>query len=433
MNIINSMIKFYQTTLFILLLLGISCDDDDIIISHVTVTIDLGTEKKITSVSGFLHGISQESPHDSLVSSLNPKLIRSGNYYLSVYNRRPSLQAKSILVVSDLWHNYSNGGQFMPYDDYELYRQFLRDLIKNTRDLNLIYDLWNEPDQTGEGGFWKGTQEQFLETYKVAHDVLREELGANAVISGPSSHWNLVFIQSFLDYCLANNMTVDVLSWHEFQPDNDLSKVRNNLRMARARYLHSEKYSSLGIKEIQVNEYGFHDKYRIPSFILGYLYYLEEGKADGACRTCWTDCWNNTIGGLLSEETLQPTAAWWVYKLYAESITHRLASTTSNNYVTPIASLTPGEESIAQVIIGNHYHDIVSDFSVRFTQISEVPELKDVSEVKIKIYKIPDSEGEPVVEPEFISEAILPVINNEVKVEQEFIAAKEVYLIRLYQ
>ena len=396
------------------------------------ITVDFAERMEGASMSGFLHGIGEHTPHDSLIYRFHPKLIRTGSKFFSVYDRLISLEARPILVVSDLWHNYSNGGQFMPYDDYELYRQFLRDLIKNTRDLNLIYDLWNEPDQTGEGGFWKGTQEQFLETYKVAHDVLREELGANAVISGPSSHWNLVFIQSFLDYCLANNMTVDVLSWHEFQPDNDLSKVRNNLRMARARYLHSEKYSSLGIKEIQVNEYGFHDKYRIPSFILGYLYYLEEGKADGACRTCWTDCWNNTIGGLLSEETLQPTAAWWVYKLYAESHQARVKSLSDNKFMTAIATLTPNDSLIAaQLLLANHYHTPIINYEIHLHNLHKLSSAHRISHVKATLLEIPDTERSAVLYLDTAYQAILPIVDDQAVFHQNELPSRKAFLLQI--
>ena len=54
-----------------------------------------------------------------------------------------------------------------------------------------MFDVWNEPDPhfdkpTDKGAFWGGTEEQFFETYARTAKIIREELGPDAMIVGPS-------------------------------------------------------------------------------------------------------------------------------------------------------------------------------------------------------------------------------------------------------
>ncbi len=409
-----------------------SCDQEPEEIESATIEVDFAVSKNVKSMSGFLHGISADNPPDSLITSLEPRLLRSGAQFFSIYNRKIALNARPILVITDLWYSYSNGFETMPYDNYDDYQKFLQDVVDSTRELDVIYDIWNEPDQGGEGFvFWKGTKEQFFETFKVTHDLLRKELGASAIISGPSTHWSPEYLDDFLTYCLAHDVQLDVLSWHEFQAGNDISQVATNLMRMRRDYIDNPKFAPLNIQEIHINEYSFSDKHMIPAFILAYLYYLEEGQADGACRTCWYNCWNSSIGDLLTDK-LEPRAAWWVHKYYAESAKHRVQSSTNQRFLVPFASLTPGEDSKARLLLANHYVSPIENVSIKLKNIASISGLADAQQVRIVWHKIPSTEQLPLFEPLTVDETIALVVNGEIILEREEFSDKDAYLIELH-
>ena len=424
--------KFTYITAVLLISILFGCEDPSENIDSGTIEVDFAIPSSKKSMSGFLHGITSSSPPDSLIDPLAPKLLRSSSRIFSIYDRKLSFGARPIFMITDLWFAYSNGFETMPYDDYDEYREFLLGVIEDTRELDIIYDIRNEPEQTeGDFVFWKGTKEQFFETFKITHDVLRSELGDDVIISGPSTHWRPDYLDDFLRFSLENNIKLDVLSWHEFQASNDISQVATNLRQMRENYVDNPEFAPLGIQEIHINEYGFSDKHMIPAFALAYLYYLEEGKADGACRTCWDACWRKPIGDLLTDE-LEPRAVWWIYKYYAESHRSRVQSTTNQRFIVPFASLTPGEDSEARVLLANHYTFSIGNVSVILKNINEIPNLAEAKEVHVKLYKIPSTERLPLLEPQLIDEFTKPVVDNTISIERGALSNNDAYSIELF-
>lgn len=310
--------------IIIISVLFTACNSDDSEIEEAQVVIDFSTPVTgIRSMSGFLHGIGPDRPSDSLLTPLAPNLLRSGIYFFESYQRKKELfrNARQILVISDLWYNGPGKGfSTMPFDDYEVYESFLIDVAAQTNG-EVIYDIWNEPDV---GFIWTGTQEQFYECFKFTTEVLRRELGNKAIISAPSTHWIPEWIEGFAKYCEKEQIAPDIFSFHELYETESPISVREHLQYLRYDIIKKNSYLQSHIKEIQVNEYGYQGSQHTPAMILGYLYNLEKGEADGACRACWREdgissCWNGTIGGLLTYGKLEPRAAWWTHKLYTES------------------------------------------------------------------------------------------------------------------
>ena len=167
------------------------------------ITVDFGQPATgIISMSGFLHGIDPTKPPDSSVKPLQPKLWRVGR--LDVYDRVIASGAEFQLLVSDLW-GYGSNPKGWPYQNYPAWEAFIRQLAQQNKGKKIIWDIWNEPDL--KNPFWKGSREQFFETYKRAYKILREELGPSAVIGGPSiSTYNKEYLTAFLDYCKANKL-----------------------------------------------------------------------------------------------------------------------------------------------------------------------------------------------------------------------------------
>ena len=381
----------------LLLVLFVRCNDgDDGFTEQVNVLVDFAVPKtNVKSMSGFLHGINIDDPADSLITLLEPRLLRGGSGFYEVRSRKARFSSKNILSLSDLWHNGPGKGfSVMPYENYEVYKNFLRTVIDTTRN-SVIYDVWNEPDV---GFLWKGTKEQFFECFKIAHDVIREELGNSAMISGPSTHWLPEWIHGFAHYCNQNDVQLDVFSYHELYETDNLYSVQQHLRD-----LHSiinNNYTNLRVKEIHVNEYGYYGSQHNPALILGYLYNLERGGADGACRACWEDlesgstCWNGTIGGLLTPGDLRPRASWWTHKLYAESVSERVQSDANTSFIANFAYRHPTDWKRARIIIANaHQKETVKELNVIINSIKSLSFVANTdASVNIRVYEIPNTE-----------------------------------------
>jgi hypothetical protein len=311
------------------------------------VTVDFHKPvRNVKSMSGFLHAINATQPSDQFVDPLRPaswRIIPASKAHERLAKKNVTL----ILVLSDTW-GYKDK---TPIRDYQAWEAHVRKVARNgmtfqyerDKKRQSVWDIWNEPDH--RDFFWRGTFEEFLETFVRAARALREELGSETLISGPSlTNYNVLQLTQFLNHCKAHDVRIDVLSWHELGVDGDIPSVTEHLRDARKRFQQNQAYVQLGIKKLQVNEIiGPTAKYR-PGEILGYLHALEAGGADAACKSCWPDsdgissCFNFSLDGILTPKTFEPRAAWWAYKHYADSVATRVRSTSSDIRLPTFAS-----------------------------------------------------------------------------------------------
>ena len=359
------------------------------------ITVDFGQPATgITSMSGFLHGIDPTKPPDSSVKPLQPKLWRVGR--LDVYDRVIASGAEFQLLVSDLW-GYGSNLKGWPYQNYPAWEAFIRQLAQQNKGKKIIWDIWNEPDL--KNPFWKGSREQFFETYKRAYKILREELGPSAVIGGPSiSTYNKEYLTAFLDYCKANKLEVNFLAWHELN-DTIILFVDDHVFDAKRNYQQSPFYKELKLQKIYVNEIvGELAQYQ-PGEILGYLYNLEYAKADGACRACWdttgskkvSNCFNNTLTGTVVPNTFEPRAAWWTYKAYADGVNSRVLSRSDNDRLVALASKS-NPQGKAQVLLGYFDRNYSSATTVTLNLANlQALGIQSGQKVSLKLEKIPNN------------------------------------------
>ena len=89
-----------------------------------------------------------------------------------------------MLVVSDLWGYPGAGwyGRQAPWDDWDAWSAFVRDLARRNGDHDMVWDIWNEPDVPY---FWTGTEAQYHELYRRAYIAIRQELGTRATVASP--------------------------------------------------------------------------------------------------------------------------------------------------------------------------------------------------------------------------------------------------------
>src|ERR1700742_2078532 len=176
------------------------------------IRVDFSQRLDYPSMVGFVHGMDAVAPADDLIAPLRPQLWR-GKLQSVPYNRVRELGGRYTYVLSDRWGS-PDGGRHAPYENYRAWRGFVRTVAEAALGKgDAIWDVWNEPDHAQ---FWAGTREQFYETYRIAENVLREVLGPDVVVGGPSTMaWRRDWISGLLEYCLRWSCQVNVLSWHE--------------------------------------------------------------------------------------------------------------------------------------------------------------------------------------------------------------------------
>jgi hypothetical protein len=383
----------------------VTLDRPDAQVCQVQATVDFAEPKVVKSMSGFLHGIRAEQPPAATYLHLRPQLWRTG--HREIFDRILASGARLEFVLSDTW-GY-RWDQPYPWEDYSKWEAHVRRIAREHRQRPMLWDVWNEPNLVqADGGFWKGTREQFFETYRRAYRVLREELGPDVMIGGPSiTEYDREFLVAFLDFCVNNHCEVNFLSWHELTDfafiDRyvDIPAVADHLRDARRTLLENPAYASLQMREIQVNEFVGPVAQLYPGDVLGFLYYLEDGGADGACRACWSDPstgysnGSDTLDGLLSPGDFAFRAGWWAQRYYAEGVDSRVTARTSNPQLAVMGSRASGTAHDAQVLIGymDNYHQPPAAISVtvHLEHLSSVPSLSGAKHVRISTVIIPDA------------------------------------------
>ncbi|WP_413167122.1 GH39 family glycosyl hydrolase [Capilliphycus salinus ALCB114379] len=369
--------------------------------TQATVTIDFGAPVRgIHSMSGFLYGIGDNKPPNNMISPLQPKLWRSSN--LNQYPRITGLGSEFQLLLSDTW-GYGNAGRPWPYENYSQWEEHVRKVAQQHKNKNMTWDVWNEPDI--KDPFWRGSRKQFFETYKRAYTVIRQELGPNVLIGGPSiAKYDKRFLREFLDYCQENNLEVNFISWHELN-DQDIIRINDHVDEVRRSFIQNPKYQSLKIQKIYLNEIvGPIAQYR-PGENLGYLAYTEQSRVEGAAKACWeplgggrNNCFNESLDGLVSPDQSAPRAVWWVYKAYADGLSSRVKSESSNPRVVALASQS-NPKGEAQILLGYFQHLASPGTATVVLTLRNLQQLEIARSQKpltLAVARIPDS-GEKII------------------------------------
>lgn len=411
---------------------------------HITsgeIVVDFAQPVKVNSMSGLLHSVSVSKPLDEMIMPLKPKQWRTGEKNPLVYERIKKTGARTQIVLSDFWgYPGLNTNRPWSYENYSEFEEFVRQVARTHNSNEVIWDVWNEPDDP-KLPFWKGTFLQFCETYLRAYKILRQELGPDAIIGGPSfSRYNKSRLKDFLDYCATNGCEVNFLSWHELD-DRRISGIADRLDEARKLFVDNPAYKNLKIKEIQINEIVGSRAQNSPGAILGYFYYLEKGKADGASKACWENsgseynCYNDTLDGLLRGSDLLPTSAWWVYKAYADGIDLRVRADSTNPHLIGLGSAGSNSANQAQILVGYYRESssqaVTANVSLNLKNIDKLPFVSNVQNLNVKIEKIQNSGERAVKSLELVSQDIFPNKNNSIRLSINDISVNEVYLVTI--
>jgi xylan 1,4-beta-xylosidase len=411
------------------------------------VTVDFGSlVPGVESASGFLLSMDPTTPPDAAITPLKPRFWRYGGYpsqpLLTVLARLRLLGANAQVVVSDFWGYPSNASPWKPpYADWPTYEAFVRQTAGWVNDVNVTYDVWNEPDNAGS---WGGTRDQYFQTYLHAYRAIRQQLGPDVLIGGPSIalSYDKTFLSEFLDFCIANGCEVNFLSWHELYDDDDsIEAIFDHLNDARISFKDNPSYSGLRIQKLYVNEaVGPRLKHQ-PGGILANLYYLEKGATDGAAKSCWpdssgrTECYDGSLDGLRTASH-QPRAAWWAYKTYADGISSRVSTTTSDHRVVALASATSSAPDQAQVLVGyvNSAPPAAArpaTVAVALGGLSALPFAQSSAKVHVHVEKIPDTDEGGLASPIPVNDLDVPIVNGTARLDVANIGVGEEYVLTI--
>jgi hypothetical protein len=323
------------------------------------VAADFGSRETPKLKVGFLHNLSASAPSDELLVPLRPTAWRSSEASAPAARVR-ELGASHTIVLSDHWSYPAHGWRPVgpPWNQLEHYASWVRQFARRYKGRGLFYwDIWNEPDFKV---FWDGTREQFYETFAVAERVLRQELGSEARIVGPSTtRWRLDWIEGLAEFCLAHGCRFDAVSWHDL-PNDMRSLPHLSERVQRTRELLSgPRYRAIGVREFHVNEImGERIQFR-PAAAVAYFSELESARVNVAIKSCWPDstgqvnCQGQTLGGLLDWDTGRPRSLWHTWRAYADGRSSRVRSSSSNQRIAVVASSRSRRAGEAQLLIGN--------------------------------------------------------------------------------
>ena len=396
-------------------------------------------------MTGLLHGIGNPvaaNPASSFITPLNPSLWRLGSQTSTLYDRVTGFGARFEFVTSDSYgYPRSSNSIYLPgqnssgsMTDWAAYDAFLANQLNIAQASGhlMIWEFWNEPDLTFNdpktATTWPASQPQFFAAYARFAAAVRARFPTaqypNVLIAGPSpSSYNPDFLQAFFDYCKDHSVEVNVAAWHEFSAD--LRLIPGNIASIRANFLNNPAYAALKLKEIHINEFlaGGADQ-SSPASLLANLYYFENPLAnpDGVCKTCWgtlsapsvNSCFMSpsTLGDMLSADATQPLAIWWAYQRYAASVGSRVASTTTDPHILPIASRTGPQPNTAQVLVTDYIFQetaAAANAIVNLKNLPSLPFLASAAHVHVRLERIPNTVESPLPALPVVGELDLPI------------------------
>lgn len=357
-----------------------------------TIIVHAGAASGRVPAIGLLHGLTYNPATDyttttSLISALKPRTWRLDNLSNDVYgyvdaeNFVGNFGTKVIFNVQAAVHNqYGFDIRISPTcptgqshcfktfgilkASWTLVAQGVANGVFSSGEPISRFEVFAEPvvgpfgsPQSGTG--LEGiTGSQLLELYKVTHDAIRAILPA-ARIGGPGwiGYNNDVFT-AFLDYVVAEGLTLDFLSWHEFGAP---SAVAAHAAAARALIAARPALCAPACPELHVGEFSPPEQQHVPGAALGWLYFLDEARIDASNRACfdvldsggdYNGCFEG-FSGLLTRGNNAPSDVYWVFRRYVGLDKTRLQVEVSRPGTVAIADRDDALDQI-RVLVGRY-------------------------------------------------------------------------------
>ena len=442
--------------------LGVTCAEGGAPISTsvegVQVTAQFSQLTPAPILTGVLHGVTDQTPFHAIADiKLASARANFNSYFPEVFDVHGILP---VYVVSDGLSN-----SVSPAADWQAYEDWVRN-IAIERGTSVIYDIWNEPDQPFFYSFWAGMSAEegnpqlaeFLESFKRAHDVIRDVLGDEALISGPSfGGLDEPLLRRFMDYSLAEGLTVQVLSVHLiYNTDSTFGEVEQQLSTLHRDYVTGPDYAAVGVEEIHVNEYGAPKQYGRPGSMLALLRVMERGGVQEAMRAIWgpSAAFADDLQGYLFfaglaeplfpvvssqtdgkmtdllNEDFEPRPTWWAYKYYAEGAESRVSASSTLEYIMPLASGASEELGYNQLLLAAYDSENFPDRPGRIgVQLNDLP---GRGRATVRLFRVPYNDAIALEEPVAAYECTLsPQQGGSVTLSVEMPGDYEVFVLTI--
>lgn len=183
------------------------------------------------------------------------------NSTLSNYRKCRENGAAFVILPHDIWGtDQTNSSSVWPGDngdwtDYDNFvKQLMSDLKANDALEGMVYDIWNEPDQTF---FWKRSKQQWIDLYIRTHQLIRNDSSYDSILlSGPtlsdSPYTNNDWWNDWASQIAGNSTVPDQYAYHlEGGGANESSDLETNkpaLESILAQY-------GLPSRQVNINEY----------------------------------------------------------------------------------------------------------------------------------------------------------------------------------
>jgi xylan 1,4-beta-xylosidase len=422
-------------------------------------TIDFGSPVTVKTALGILNGFDFSNPPGpnppaNLIFPLQPRFWRgTANIYQRVRSVASTIPFQLLLMVGWPANNYDQLGP--PWQNWTGYESRLRSMLAPFVPLpaNVIFEPWNEaddgwafpPGSPGYKEFWNGTKEQFYESYLRAFRTIRAVLGPNALVAGPSfATYDHRGMEEFLEFCLANGCEVNSLTWHELNDSSSIAALAANVQDARTSFLRNPRYAPLRTQRIDINEIVGGVFTHQPAGTLAYYSALEASEADGGTRSCWvlstgvSECFNGTLGGLLTSGTFQPRSVWWLHKAYADGVSGRVRAVVASPNIVVMASNSVTGENTPQILVGNF--DFTSTVSNTSSQANVTISLKNLqalraigqqTNVPVRVELIPNTGEAALGEPKLLAQMNVAVKAGEAQVTLPPLQMGDVFRVTL--
>jgi hypothetical protein len=418
-----------------------------------SVSIDLSVDEGVPTygASGFIYGISEDvtTPAASYQSEINTRLMRAGgsqigcpnggwingqftprwDFIQKYYARAKSVGSNYVLLMAGLWG--ADGPCTVPSypgdnGNWTLYTEYLNQVIAAAQAAGMAgqsdfqWEIWNEPNG---GYFWKGSETQFLEMWKLGYQTIRAAI-PNAIIVGPSSAGGPggTWWTTYLSYIKANDVIPNYLSWHDEpgDPVGDANTMRSLM-------------SSAGISgpAFQVNEYGGEGNDQEPGPSAWYLGRFERAGVALAARGNWgggtgSGGLYDTMADLLTPGADQSEGQWWVYERYAQE-TGQLSELTPSTHIDGTVALdSSAKKSVA--VIGNENGGPTGNINVTYVNIPSW--LVSNGATNVLVERMPKTDAY-VSAPTVVSNSAITVSGNSITVTIDWTNALDAYAITL--
>jgi len=305
--------------------------------------------------TGSLYGIANEGvPSDDLIAPIKPNTFvqmppggrqQPTGDTLDVWRTAARHDAGIVVRIVDYYPGWPYQFSWENTADRKAWEDVIRDVVADVKAsgaTNVVaYAPWNESDNT-----WLEENGTFEELWEFSYRVLREELGPDVPIQGPSFSDNISDMRQFLEFAKETNTVPDVLEWHELIRS---SKIQGDVESVRA------MLDELGLPDLPIDiaEYAAPSQVGLPGPLVGYVSKFERFGIDRAELAFWNQ--SGTLGDLLVSRGGAPNGAYWLYTWYA-AMSGQMVTTTPPSNESPLdgaASVNDAKDEVRVIAGGN--------------------------------------------------------------------------------